>query len=102
MIIDFNESLDHGLLGHLIAVLNPDSIEIPGDITISHHETRWSFSPALPWQPGQFAIHVDTRLEDLAGNNLKQVFDVDAHSHSNSTPDEPVFIIPFEIQSPAL
>jgi len=48
-----------------------------GNVSISEMETRWEFVPEQPWQSGDYRIEVDTALEDLAGNKLNRVFDVD-------------------------
>jgi len=43
----------------------------------THNETQLVFTPALPWKSGHYSITVMSILEDLAGNNLNHLFDVD-------------------------
>ena len=38
---------------------------------------RFYFLPAEPWQMGTYQLRVDTRVEDLAGNNFNRLFDRD-------------------------
>ena len=70
--IDFPEPLDHALLLRMITVKG-----VAGHVILERNETRWIFRPDQPWKPGEYIIEVDTSLEDLAGNNLRDVFDVD-------------------------
>ncbi|MEM7588140.1 MAG: Ig-like domain-containing protein, partial [Acidobacteriota bacterium] len=48
------------------------------DVEIFDHERRFAFQPREPWAAGTYRIVVETILEDVAGNNLEQVFDVEA------------------------
>jgi hypothetical protein len=43
---------------------------------VSSAETRWAFAPSSAWKRGGYTLRVDTELEDLAGNNLRKLFDV--------------------------
>jgi hypothetical protein len=43
---------------------------------VDHAEQRWSFMPASAWRATVHRLEVDTELEDLAGNNLRRLFDV--------------------------
>ena len=40
------------------------------------HETVWLFRPEENWDQGPHAVLVDPVLEDLAGNNLVNPFDL--------------------------
>ena len=40
-------------------------------------DSTWSFTPSLPWLAGDYSLRVGGALEDLAGNNVVRVFDVD-------------------------
>ena len=70
--LDFPEPLDRALLDRMIRVRGT-----AGTITIEREETRWRFTPNGPWQPGDYEVEVDSILEDLAGNKLNRLFDVD-------------------------
>jgi len=76
LVVVFPESLDRALLARLVSVHDSTGTKIDGAAVISERETRWTFAPTRPWGRGTYALHVDTELEDLAGNNLKRLFDV--------------------------
>ena len=76
LVVRFPESLDRALLARLVSVHDSAGAKVDGVAVISERETRWTFVPSRPWGSGGYALHVDTELEDLAGNNLKRLFDV--------------------------
>jgi hypothetical protein len=76
LLVGFPESLDRALLARLVSVHDAAGAKVDGVAAISERETRWTFTPSRPWGNGAYALHVDTELEDLAGNNLKRLFDV--------------------------
>lgn len=82
----FGEPLDRALLERLITVKNAQGDIVAGTIRVSDEERRWSFTPDAPWPAGQYFIEVDTDLEDLAGNNLRGVFDVDRNQPAPAMP----------------
>jgi hypothetical protein len=57
-------------------VVQRGTVTVSGTVDIEAHETRWIFTPSEPWRAEDHVIDVDTELEDLAGNNLKHLFDV--------------------------
>ena len=76
LVVTFPEPLDRALLARLLTVHDSAGGRVDGDIVVSEHETRWAFAPREPWRGHPYALHVDTELEDLAGNNLRKLFDV--------------------------
>jgi hypothetical protein len=76
LIVTFPEPLDRALLARLLSVRDSSGARIDGDIDVSARETRWAFAPRESWRRVPHALHVDTELEDLAGNNLRKLFDV--------------------------
>ncbi len=97
--ISFGESLDHALLGRLLMVEDDQGGEINGRFEISENESRWSFYPTNPWNAGQYRILVDSWLEDLAGNNLGRVFDLDLAAGPLPDPNaESQVVLTFSIQ----
>jgi hypothetical protein len=76
LVVSLPEPLDRALLARLVTVHDSAGAKIDGIATISERETRWTFVPSRPWGSGAYALHVETELEDLAGNNLKKLFDV--------------------------
>jgi len=75
LVIDFPEPLDHALLLRWVIVEDTAGNTIDGEVTLSRGETRWSFSPAQDWTPGDYVIYVNPALEDLAGNTFLHLFD---------------------------
>ena len=75
LVIDFPEPLDRGLVARMLVVRRGGS-RVEGTVTVDAREMRWTFIPSEPWRDEEHVIEVDTELEDLAGNNLKRLFDV--------------------------
>ena len=75
--IDLLESLDYLLLKNAIQVNNSDGNTINGSFEPAEKETILNFTPDKAWTPGEYLIRIETRLEDLAGNNLNRLFDRD-------------------------
>ncbi|MCH8127247.1 hypothetical protein IIC38_15025 [candidate division KSB1 bacterium] len=98
IIVSFPEPLDHALVGRLLSIRNGGNELVDGTIQISKQETRWSFKPINYWDAGNYVIHVKTTLEDLAGNNLKSVFDVDVTRKGDQLTDREAITIPFRVR----
>lgn len=75
--IDLTESLDHFLLAESIRVQRSDGKRVAGSLTITDQDSRCQFVPEATWAAGDYELRVDSRLEDLAGNNLNRPFDRD-------------------------
>lgn len=76
LVVTFPEPLDRALLARMVTMHDASGRRIEGDIVVSDEETRWLFVPREAWQAAAYALHVNTELEDLAGNNLQKLFDV--------------------------
>lgn len=61
----------------LIAVADSAGEPIEGAPALTEGERRWTYVPAQPWRRGAHQLLVATTIEDLAGNNIGKVFDVD-------------------------
>jgi hypothetical protein len=77
LVVDFPEPMDYIGLQKALAVSGIRGAPIAGTIAIDRQETRWSFTPRVPWQPGTYRLLVDTTLEDLAANRMGLLFDMD-------------------------
>ncbi len=75
--VEFDRSLDHGLLQHSLSVQDPTGAILDGVSTIGHSELSWSFTPEFPWHSGEHRLLIEPRLEDVAGNTPIRVFDRD-------------------------
>ena len=59
----------------LVQVIGVDGLRIDGTPHVGRDETSWSFTPDEPWPAGEVRITVEDSLEDVAGNNLREVLD---------------------------
>ena len=97
-IIAFPESLDHGLLQRAIGVSRRDGGPIAGAIRIDPGETRWNFTPDDSWTRGAYTVVVLSILEDLAGNSVGRLFEVDVFDKVDARPQPGQTKLPFEIR----
>ena len=65
---------------------------------MTDHETVWRLILDRPWNAGSYVIDVDALLEDLAGNNLASLFDVDLTQDVRLSEDEARARLPFEVR----
>ena len=75
--INFNEPLDHVLAERTISVADANGNEVKGNLKVSDLGDIVYFSPDSEWKSGDHVLQIESRLEDLAGNNLDRLFDVD-------------------------
>ena len=96
--IRFPEPLDHGLLRRVVQVRDAKGERLAGEVEITDQERLFRFTPHQPWPAAEYAIQVETVLEDLAGNNLKKVFDLDlAAPPRPATEDRETISLPFTV-----
>lgn len=76
LIIEFEEPLDFILLQECISILRNNN-QVDGKIQVVPNSFSWRFKPIESWNAGEYKIIIETRLEDLAGNNLNRLFDED-------------------------
>ncbi len=74
--IDAKDMMDHLLFKESIIVLNELGEQLEGRVEVTK-DRFWKFSPTKTWKHGRYQLKVDTRLEDLAANNLNRLFDRD-------------------------
>jgi len=75
--IELNESLDYVLLKNAVRIVDINGNVINGDVEIGSEEKVLVFIPFVDWNAGEYWVEVESRLEDLAGNNLDRLFDKD-------------------------
>jgi hypothetical protein len=76
--VAFDRPLDHALLQRCIRVLDAAGAEVPVEVGVPPGEGSAGLRPAAAWLPGRrYRVSIDRRLEDLAGNSLRRVFDRD-------------------------
>lgn len=80
--IDFQESMDWGALQDRISI-HYNEEQISGNFSITTDCQHLWFRPDQEWQAGEYEIHADSRIEDLAGNNLNRLFDRDIQTQES-------------------
>jgi hypothetical protein len=73
--VTFPDPLDHGLLRRALGIARDGPVD--GEIAIESDETRWLFTPSVPWTAGDYDLVALAFLEDLAGNRIGRAFEVD-------------------------
>jgi len=95
--IDCGEAMDYVLLQNCIHVADHIGKTLNGTISISTDQRRWLFVPLHPWIAGEYSLQVESRLEDLAGNNLVRPFDRDLDSKTSQPLTKNLFVRKFII-----
>jgi hypothetical protein len=94
LVVTFPTPLDFALLQHTITVAG-----VAGEITVARNETEWRFTPEVPWRDGEHHLSIATALEDLAGNRVGRVFDVDTFREVTTQITKETTSIPFRVTS---
>ncbi len=74
-VITFDRPFARHLLPDAIHIVAGDGLRVDGTPHIGRDETSWSFTPDEPWPVGEVRITVEDSLEDVAGNNFREVLD---------------------------
>ncbi|MGH9672455.1 MAG: Ig-like domain-containing protein [Bryobacteraceae bacterium] len=93
LVVSFPEPLDHSLLGRLLTVE-----DVAGKAAIDREESRWLFTPEAPWKAGTHRLVAGEWLEDLAGNRLDKVFDVDVWEKVDRKISQRFRTLPFTVE----
>jgi len=97
LVILLKESLDGVLLNEALQVTTQDGMLVEGKIELKNAESVVQIIPKSPWRRGSYVLQCESRLEDLAGNNLNRLFDRDITTDTNSSEQE-VYSLRFDIQ----
>lgn len=96
LVLDFPEPMNYPLLLRMIHV-SGDRGEISGVVAVDRHETEWRFTPQQSWRPGSYKLVADTALEDLAGNHIGQLFDIDVFKRVTQKIATNTVSVPFSV-----
>jgi hypothetical protein len=88
LVARFPEPLDRALLASALTIVDAAGHVVDGQVGVASGEREWSFTPRDPWSGGRHELRIAAELEDVAGNNLRRVFDVDL-SRAAPPPDGP-------------
>jgi Bacterial Ig-like domain len=86
--INFHEAMDFVLLNEAVRITDSEGNRISGKTGIVNEETILSFTPDAKWTLGEYTLECESRLEDLAGNNLDRPFDRDLWQQSKRPPHD--------------
>lgn len=101
MELRFCESMDGALLNSMIEVKDNKGFPVAGKIEIDQEEKIWRFSPQNQWQKTTYFIHINSKLEDLAGNSIRRLFDTNTMAHNATIEDPKTLVIPAKFQKKA-
>lgn len=96
VVVDVHESLDWSLLNSVISVWGGDT-RIEGTTNVQPCEKGFRFTPKEPLPPGTYRITIESRLEDLAGNNLTRLFETDVSDKTVASDSKPEHTIAFRV-----
>jgi len=95
--VNVKETLDYILLQNAVQVVDSQGQPIEGSIQLSDEEKKWQFIPLKPWSIGEYALQIESRLEDTAGNNLNRLFDRDVTNSKNTPSQQKVFKLKWRV-----
>lgn len=72
-----DEPLDHFLFAECLHIIDERGVMVKGKFEIDSMDNSCHFFPSTKWIAGKYSLIVESRLEDLAGNNLNRPFDRD-------------------------
>lgn len=98
LVASFPEPLDYALLHRALAVSTADGRAVEGAVVVEPGETRWSYTPASPWQAGDYVLTALPILEDGAGNQIGRPFEVDASAKGEESDEPRAVSLPFRIK----
>ena len=96
LVVDFTAPMNYALLQRMLTVTDARG-SVSGTVSVAEHETQWRFTPQRPWRAGDCQLIVDTRIEDLAGNHVGQLFDIDVFDHVTEHITTQTISLPFTI-----
>ena len=73
--LHFDRIIDHALLSSMVTIVDEEENPINGYWEIAAEEQSVLFLPKEKWPQGNYKIIIDSRLEDVAGNNLQNLLD---------------------------
>jgi hypothetical protein len=97
LLVTFPAPLDHGLLQRALTVF-VNGEHVPGDVQTEADDTRWRFSPAAPWRPGEYQLRAASILEDVAGNRIGRPFEVEQLAAGRLRSEARSAALPFRVR----
>lgn len=95
--IFIDEAVDHFLLLECLYIKNDDGGIVKGTLQVDSTDKIYSFLPAASWSAGNYSLVIESRLEDLAGNNLNRPFDRDITTTKLAEPRKE-YVVKFQMK----
>lgn len=73
--LDFGEPMDAFLAKEAIRIYDLNDTQINGKLELIKSGSTLTFVPDANWRNKEIEMRIESRLEDLAGNNLNRLFD---------------------------
>ena len=73
--ISFGEALDPSLVSRMITIVRENGTPVQGKSSPNESQVAWLFTPITHWKKENYMIVVDVKLEDMAGNSVRQIFE---------------------------
>lgn len=73
--VDFLSGMDFSLIQSALHIVDENEKMVKGTWTVSDDESAAWFKPANDWDEKTYELQIQTRMEDLAGNNLNRPFE---------------------------
>ncbi|WP_296701401.1 Ig-like domain-containing protein [Algoriphagus sp.] len=96
--INFSETLDYSLLNEVFQIKNEEMNIVSGKWEIGLEEKSIQFFPDENWGSGSYQLEIESRLEDLAGNNLNRLFEIDLENTKAKEIETSFRLIPFSVK----
>ena len=77
LLVHFDEPLDPAMIASALQLWHEGKLW-PLRVSVDQTGKVWKGMPCTTWTPGTYQLKADALLEDLAGNNLRHPFEVDA------------------------
>lgn len=98
LIVNYTDDWDLIVLIDIIALNDANGTAIEGEWEISGGNNKMEFQPSVEWTPGKYTLTIESKAEDLAGNNLLRLFDQDIKSKPNTSVAETEKSISFQVK----
>lgn len=75
MLVTFDRPFDRHLLARALRLETEEGERVEGAITVAEAEHAVNFTPLDPWPAGDLVLIANPALEDVAGNNFRDLLD---------------------------
>lgn len=83
--IRFEAPVDTFIAREAMALYHDDNGFVSGKWEVAVPETMLRFTPDSSWEVGPYTFVTDTRMEDLAGNNINRLFDTNLKTEASES-----------------